>query len=248
MRERDLKSSRLRRSFVASPYGGLMYPAFLRIDAKRNGRGHVRPFFTRRTVTRVVADTARLDQEWLASDDDDSFEPSRFHWEDPDIVVDYSPYHPGWDYPRRFVRNRLGLYAFLDRGDWVEFLPPWPRREPSAQGVLRLLAAPSVNCLPLLDRIKQRVSSVTLRMALEIAGDDARRTIVGLLGEREDPVAFEGIGPVLSDPSADVRSEAAHALEHRGAGKWATALLAAARQETAEGTLELQIRALGTVE
>ena len=248
MRERDLKSSRLRRSFVASPYGGLMYPAYLRIDAKSDGRGHVRPFFTRRTVTRVLADTARLDQEWLASDDDDSFEPSRFHWEGPDLVVDYSPYHPGWDYPRRFVRNRLGLYAFLDRGDWVEFLPPWPRREPSAQGVLRLLAAPSVNCLPLLDRIKQRVSSVTLRMALEIAGHDAQEQLILILSPRPEPEAAEAISLYLAATDPFVRAEAAHAFEHRGVGPYVSELLQAARVEQRDDVLQLQVRALGTAD
>ena len=52
----------------------------------------------------------------------------------------------------------------------------------------------------------------------------------------------------LVDASREVRAASAHAFEHQGAGDWASAILAAARVERDQEVLELQVRALATVE
>ena len=57
----------------------------------------------------MLADMVSADRAWLTNDSD-WFEPTRFYWDSADLVIDYSPYHPSWAYPRRFKRNRAGLY------------------------------------------------------------------------------------------------------------------------------------------
>lgn len=236
----------LRMTTVALAGGGPSYPAFVQRDRPPSRNGHVRPYFTRRTVNRILRDIIAVERD-VAVDLPSEPGPSTIaRWSGDRLSIDVSGYVPNRPVRRRSLGPLYdGLYALFDRRDWIEVIPRWPRRPPAAAGLLRLLAVPTPDRRPLLHRIRQDVPSDVLIDALGSGNDDAREVLVRVVGERTEPEARRAVAALLRDPSPGVRAEAAHTFEHFPDPRFGDLLLAAAMAEAEPDVLELQIRAVG---
>ena len=240
----------LRRSYVVGPGSGRPYPAFLRTPVRKGGLGYVRPFFTGRTVRRILSECERELESATEAPvvPEDSGVPAELIgavWQGRTLVLNATK-------GGRQVRIQplpSGLYPLLTRDHWWEVRPCWPRRFKDAKHLTRLLETPTTNVIPLLIAIQATVPTSLLvdARALASGSGQIQGVVIGLLAERPEPHASESIAGHLVDRSRVVRAAAAHAFEHRGAGVWALSLLGAAKAERDEEVLELQIRALATV-
>lgn len=239
----------LRRSFVVGPGEGAPYPAYLRTPVRPHGLGYVRPFFTRRTVGRILAETAA---EWQrVRDESDAPEESGIppeligaSWRGRTLVFATEPGMKA----KELRPMPSGLYRLLTTSHWWEIRPRWPGRIRSADHLIRLLGTPTANNFPLLNAVSATVPTHVLIDAVPASPAELRDIVVSLLSERREPGASKAIADTLVDASREVRAASAHAFEHQGAGDWASEILAAARVERDQEVLELQVRALATVE
>lgn len=250
MRRADPQSrarAALRRTRVTLAGGGLpSYPAFVRADRPPKRRGGVRPYFTRRTVARILHDVIAAERENYADLVSEERPTTVARWSGDRLTLEESGYWPTQVHRRTLRPMYGGLYALSTPSlDWVEESPRWPRRVGNAATVLRLLDASSLDARPLVHRLRREVATPILLEALAAGGDDARARLVSIIGERDDAEARRAVAACLRDRSAGVRAEAAHVLEHHPDDRWGPDLLAAAMDEGDPDVLVLQIRAIG---
>ncbi len=102
---------------------------------------------------------------------------------------------------------------------------------PSPRTLARLLETPVPDRRPLIYRIEEVVPTDTIIETIKIAGELSREILVRVLGERPEAEVAVAISDLLSDPSPDVRGQAAHVIEVAGATPFPERLLEAARSE-----------------
>lgn len=222
-------------------YGRKLYPAYVRSDARCDSLGRVRPFFTRRTAHRIVRDLLASWEE-VAWEEEEAELP-RARWHRDELIVENWLGVPGRR--QRFAPRAHGLYPLFGRQEWVELLPPWPKRRPTPSTLLRLIGSPAPNYLPLIAQIRQRVPTDVLVTALTSGDRDARGLLIRILSDRTEASAIEAIVAHLDDPDAGVRVEVGWALENREDPVWGPRLMVAGQSETDERTREVLLRALG---
>lgn len=230
------------RVHVALAGGGSPYPARI----SREGRSEVtrRPLFTRRTVTRILRDIQAVEREYVEPRGNDGHATNKetdFHWEGNELKV--TGRAVGWK-SATYAPNRSGLYPLFDADDWVPAIPRWRIRTDDPSAVLRLFHSRKRHAIFLLDQLERDAPTDVLIAAARRGGYEVQERLLRLLSDRREPGTGKAIAEFLASPSASVRAEAAHALEHRGDRRCGQALLVAARSELDAAVSELMVRAL----
>ena len=235
---------RLRRTHVVLPGGGPHYPAFVRGPRRGMGRG-ARPYFSAATTRRIIRDLrTRIDQAKATGEIGDfgvlrEFAEAR--WEGRTLLIPW---------PERARKRRLrpqygGLYPLLPPVYWYEVVPPWPRGPVSGTRLVWMLRQRHVNWIVMENKVEEDVPTPVIADALSAGTPNERSMFLRVLGRRDDNESRQVIARFIDDSDAGVRSEAAHAMEHAGVGRFGADLLEAARHEGNPGAREMQLRALG---
>ena len=224
------------------------FPAVVATPLARAGLGLVRPYFTRRTVQRILDHLGVGTTLSNADDVEDLGLPPEFltyRWDGRVLVLG----GPDAATEKRILPRADGRYALLTRRDWFEIRPQWRGAIRHASHLIKLLVAETPNGIPLSDAIKATVPTVVLVDALANSpSPDITEQLIRMLAARPEPEAAEAISLYLAATDPFVRAEAAHAFEHRGVGPYVSELLQAARVEQRDDVLQLQVRALGTAD
>lgn len=207
--------------------GGPSYPAVLISDV-----GRFRPYFTRRTVNRIVKDvrTAWADDPYIEAT-----------WEGETLEL-RERLDELWR-RRRIKPTSAGLYPLFPAQDWHQWPRSWRPSTLTPRRIAALIRAPSRDKMPLLYHLT-KVPARKLVGAIEFLDDDQRPLIVDVLRDRQNRDAADELDRLLGNEDSALRGVAAHAMAHRT--DTSPARIAAALERESDGSAtELMLVALG---